>query len=181
MLAFESAWRILTAEHAQMRALVVSVRHVLEAGRWRIPGAERALLRRRLEELHAFDNHRHRPKGAALMAALRGKSGETDALLDTLEADQAQCDRLLAEAVALVAQLEDGRLQAADEVEARLKQHADLLLGHLEREDTALFDLSAKWLTPQDWSTIVSSISSVVRSTAGRRSEDAIGSAQRRV
>jgi hemerythrin-like domain-containing protein len=181
MLAFESAWRILTAEHAQMRALVVSILHALEAGRWRSPGPERALLRRRLEDLQSFDNQRHRPKGTALIAALRGKSGETDALLDTLEAEQAQCDRLLAEAMALVAQLEDGRLQAADEVEARLKQHADLLLGHLEREDTALLDLSAKWLTPQDWSTIVSSMSSVVRSTARRRTEDAVDPAQRRV
>src|SRR5262245_56527577 len=117
MLAFESAWRVLSAEHAQMRDLVLELQRDAQGGRWRTQTAARAELLCKLQTLQVLDSERHRPKGIALVEALRGKSAETDALLESLEAAQAQCDGWLHEALALIGELEAGGQAAEAELD----------------------------------------------------------------
>lgn len=164
MLAFESAWRVLNAEHARIRELAQALQRDARGGRWRTDPTALADLQRRLQDLQALDNDRHRPKGVALVAALQGKSAEVDALLARLQADQALCDQWLAAAIGLAYRLRCGQQEAAAELARTLDDHGALLLAHIEREDTLLRDESAKCLAPEDWCRIVSSISTVVRS-----------------
>ncbi len=162
MLAFESAWRVLMTEHAQIRELLDAIDRAVAAPSWRQPGHALEALRGLLERLKAFDSATHRPKGETLVRLLRGKSADTDARLSAHEQEQAECDRLLDEARALLGEMNRGRPATADEAAQLLGRHRRLLLDHLAREDTELRATAARWLTPEDCSAIVSSISSVV-------------------
>lgn len=148
-----------------MRELALALQRDAQDGGWRSSTAALSALQRRLQELQQLDNDSHRPKGVALVAALRGKSAEVDALLETLESDQSRCDDWLAEAIALCEQVRAGREPAAAELQQTLGSHAQVLLEHLDREDTVLREISARCLAPEDWPAIVSSISKVLRAS----------------
>jgi len=167
VLASEFAWRILMAEHARLREFLAAIQRATSSQGWRRPGPEMVALRRLLEELRSFDEATHRPKGVALFGALRRRSAGPDAgeLLDAHEKQQEDCSRLLDEAIALLDEAANGRADAADECLARLSQHRALLRAHLAQEDTKLRAIALKALTPEDWSAVVSSISTVVRSS----------------
>lgn len=144
MLAAESAWRILTTEHEQMREWLASIERAPDA----------AALQRLLAGLQAFDLA-HRAKGTVLRDALRRSgSGEAAELLDEIEADQRHCEQLLADGLALLA-ADAGREQLAP----ILRQHAELRVGHMEREDTALQSVARRWLDEEAWSAVISSMS----------------------
>ena len=82
MLSSECAWRVLHAEHASMRELSDSVDAALRGDGWRRPGPGLEAVRAPLQRLQTFDDATHRPKGVVLMATLRGRSAQADALLD---------------------------------------------------------------------------------------------------
>jgi len=171
VLASESAWRILMAEHARLREFLVAIDRATFSGGWQRPGAELAALRRLLEALRAFDDATHRPKGVALFEALKSRSSDpaTRGLLDAHEQQQVECTRLLDEAIALLDEIGKGRAGAAGECAERLSEHRALLRAHLAQEDTALRAAALKALTPEDWSAVVSSISTVVGRDGGQR------------
>ena len=158
MLSSECAWRVLHAEHASMRELSDSVDAALRGDGWRRPGPGLEAVRAPLQRLQTFDDATHRPKGVVLMATLRGRSAQADALLDELGRDCEHCDRLLGRALALLDAIESGEAGAADALPAVLDEHrATLLHSH-----------TARLLTAAEWSKVVSSISSVVESAAAR-------------
>jgi hypothetical protein len=172
MLAFESAWRIPISEHARVRAMARELLRFSDADGGLIgESPDVSTLLKQLKELQSFDVQLHRPKGSALVAALRGQSAECDALLDKLETEQEQCNELLARAISLAAEAERGR-ERSDELREILKTHVGLLLTHLDEEDTTLRRISKKWLTPEDWSAIVSSISTVLHANERPRGGD---------
>jgi hemerythrin-like domain-containing protein len=159
MLASESAWRVLRAEHARLRDLLASIAAARQREQWK---ALPALI----QSFRAFEDATHRPKGVVLLATLRGRSAEADGLLDSLEGDSERCDALLMNALALLDRIEGGDEQAGAQCAAVLETHRELMLAHLEREDTLLHSHTARLLTPEEWSRVVSSISSVVRSAS---------------
>jgi hemerythrin-like domain-containing protein len=165
MLAAESAWRILHAEHTHMRELLASIGGALASGDWRGPGPQLASLRQVLETLQAFDRATHRPKGLVLLASLRGRSSDADDLLDQLQLERERCDQLLSQICTLLDALEQGEADVANDLESLLEQHRDLMLSHLDLEDQALHSHTALLLTPDEWSNVVSSISKVVQAT----------------
>ena len=173
MLAAESAWRVLRAEHARMRELLASIDQALRADEWRRPGPHLASLRKLILSLRTFDDATHRPKGVALLAVLRGRSPQADTLLDQLAVDHEQCDRLLSQALLRLEAVETGDEHAAAECASLLERHRTLMLRHLDCEDTLLHSHTAKLLTAEEWGAVVSSISSVVQSRAQRRATDA--------
>lgn len=162
MLAAETAWRILHAEHARMRGLLTSIDRSLEARGWDAPGPPLEGLRRQIERLREFDDETHRPKGHLLLATLRGRAPEVNQLLDQLEAEQRQCAQLLQRALSLLQAIATGDARASEECATLLRRHHALMLDHLHTEDTVLHSRSATLLTPEEWSSIVSSISAVV-------------------
>ncbi|MGM9486533.1 hemerythrin domain-containing protein [Ideonella sp. YS5] len=170
VLASESAWRILMAEHARIREFLGSIQRATATDAWHKPGAELRALKRLLEDLRAFDDETHRPKGAALIGALKSRSAEPGAneLVEAHEHEQAECDRLLAEALALLDALAEGRADAAEACAERLAQHRKLLRAHVAREDTSLRAAAFKILTPDDWSAVASSMSTLVRGSRQR-------------
>lgn len=163
MLAARCAWMILRAEHAQIRELLASIDKALDAVQWSQPEPEATQVRQLIGALQSFDVISHRPKGIALVEALRGRSFEADRLIDALEHDREQDDASLLRALAL---LDDaaraGDAQAGAECAAVLKRYREGVLYHLEREDTALCAHSEDLLTEEEWSRVVSSISSEV-------------------
>jgi hemerythrin-like domain-containing protein len=168
MLAAESAWRVLRAEHDRMRELLASIGEALRSEQWKRPGPSLVSLRQLVRSLQTFDDSTHRPKGVVLLATLRRRSSEVDALLDRLELTADQCDRLLSQALALLDAVEQGDERAAAECASVLERHRDLMQVHLDEEDGVLHSHTAQLLTPEEWSLIVSSISSVVKSTGSR-------------
>lgn len=165
MLASESAWRILMAEHVRIREYLADIARLSASDEWRRTGPELDTLKGLLESLLAFEAGTHRPKGVTLLGALRSRSVEPAVaeMLDAHEKQQADCDRLLGEAIVLLDDLARGRAGAAAEGAERLAQHRALMRAHLAREDTALRTAAFKLLTPEDWSAVVSSMSKVLR------------------
>lgn len=162
MLAARCAWMILRTEHAQIRELLGAVGEALRAVRWNHPEPQVTLLRERIAALQDFDVTSHRPKGVALVEALRGHSPEADQLLDTLAHDREQDDASLSRALTLLDEACAGNIQAGAECAAVLKRHREGVLYHLEREDTALCAHTEELLSEEEWSRVVSSISSAL-------------------
>ena len=167
MLAAASAWRILEAEHTRLRELLAAVAQVLAGGGWQRRGPQLDLLRGRIQEFQDFETRTHRPKGVVLLGSMRGRLEQADELLDGLEDESRQGDQLLAEAVALIETLQQGGEADADRIAALLREQRELMTRQLDQEDTVLRNYTAQLLTSDEWSAVVSSISSVVRQ--GRR------------
>ena len=165
MLASESAWRILMAEHARLREFLVAIDRATASRAWCRPGEELSGLRQLLQALRAFDDATHRPKGVTLLGALHSRcpAPADRAMLQAHEQQQAECSHLLDEAIALLEEVGGGREEAAQECLDRLSRHRALLRQHLVQEDTALRAMALKALTADDWSAVASSISKVVR------------------
>ena len=164
MLASRCAWAILRADHARMRELLASIAELMrdlrrDNGRSRRT-PEVARLRQLIESLQSFDQESHRPKGIALMQALRGRSPDADRLLEDLEHERDSGDASLSRAVALLDVMAGGNESAGSECETLLAHYRERVLHHLEQEDTVLCAHSERLLTEQEWSHVVSQISS---------------------
>jgi hemerythrin-like domain-containing protein len=153
---------ILRAEHTQIRHLLACIGEALGAVQWSDPQPAVGRARELIAQLQAFDVMSHRPKGVALVGALRGRSAEADRLLDTLEHDREQEDASLSRALALLEAASSGDARAGAECVAVFRQHREGVLHHLEREDTQLFEHTEQLLTEEEWSHVVSSISSAL-------------------
>jgi hemerythrin-like domain-containing protein len=154
-----------------MRGLLDEIESIVASPDWRRPGPALESLARLLHRLRSFDDATHRPKGIALFAALRGREADTDALIGRLEVDCEHRDKLLADAEARLNALQRGEGEglASDDAGVLLGQYAALLRRDLDLEDTALHAESAKLLGPEQWSTIVSSISTVMTGAWSRK------------
>jgi hemerythrin-like domain-containing protein len=166
MLAAESAWRILRLEHLRLRELSDTILRTLTVADWFNRDRQRTLLRALILGLQTFNDAAHRPKGVALMEALRQHADMAD-LLDQLDRHHARCDELLAQALRLLDAVDQGDRLAADRCAATLQEHHRVLLLHLEQEDTVLQPHSNERLTPEEWSAVASSISMVIGSGNG--------------
>lgn len=162
MLAAESTWRILRLEHLRLRELSDTIQRTLTVANWFNRDRQRSLLRALIQGLQTFNDAAHRPKGAALMDALRQHADMTG-LLDQLDRHQARCDELLVQALRLLDAVDQGDRIAADRCAATLQEHHRVLLLHLEQEDTVLQPQTTERLTPEEWSAVASSISLVVK------------------
>ena len=160
MLASRCAWTILRAEHARMRELLASIDELMQDKRWSRRAPEVARLRQLIESLQSFDQTSHRPKGVALMQALRGRSPDADQLLADLERERDLDDALLSRAVATLDAVAGGNESAGSECERLLSRYRESVLHHLDQEDTVLCAHSERLLTEQEWSHVVSQISS---------------------
>ncbi len=160
MLASRCAWTILRADHAQMRRLLDSIAEELRDPQWSRRGPAVVRLRQLIESLQSFDQASHRPKGIALVEALRGRSADADRLLADLERDREVDDALLTRAIAALDAVARGTEGAAGDCEGILVRYRESVLHHLDQEDTALCAHSERLLTEQEWSRVVSEISS---------------------
>ena len=164
MLAAKSARAVLSAEHEKIRELLSQLDEAARAGGCASAIHAGALLRL-VEQLQAFDEATHRPKGVMLMAALRGRSAEADDLLRRLATMRNHGDRLLSRARSKLRAAAKGDLGAAVGVDGLLAQHRTLTLAHLDAEDSLLHSQSTAHLTRDEWAAIASSISSAMAST----------------
>lgn len=162
MLAARGAWAVLRKEHAQIRRLLDSIAESLNGGQWRQPGAALGQLRERIEALKAFDHSQHRPKGDALVGSLRGRSPEADRLVDQLEAARDHDDELIDKALAKLNAVALGEQGVCADIESLLAQHREYVLRHIEQEETLLCEQTEQLLTADEWSRVVSSISSAL-------------------
>jgi hemerythrin-like domain-containing protein len=162
MLAAESAWRILRLEHLRLRELSDTIQRTLTVSDWFNRDRQRSLLRALILGLQTFNDAAHRPKGVALMEALR-QHADMSGFLDQLDRYQARCDDLLVQALHLLDAVDQGDRLAADRCAATLQEHHRVLLLHLDQEDTVLQPRTNERLTPEEWSAVASSISLVVK------------------
>lgn len=171
MLAAESAWMVLRAEHACMRGLLGEIAEELHSERWRrSDNPQPASLLRLVQCLRSFEDSVHRPKGVALLDTLRGRCVEVDRLLDRFDDENRLCDGQLAQALSLLERVRQGDRRAAAPCAALLLQHRALMLRHLDEEDTVLPTHTARLLSEEEWSSVVSSMSAVIEQRQlGRR------------
>lgn len=169
MLASGSAWRVLEAEHDQLRRLLDAIMRKLEGARAKQSGLHLESLQSLIRQFQDFEARTHRPKGVVLLESVRGRSADADLLLDEIEDESRQCEELLSRAVALIENGRSGGDSDQAEIESLLRRHRDLMLRQLDQEDTALRSYTAQLLTSQEWSRVASSISSEVQKAKGRR------------
>lgn len=158
MLAAESAWAVLRAEHARIRDLLDQADEVISAPGI-VLGVKAQTLADVVEHLQNFDKAIHRPKGFLLLTFLQGRAPETDELLSRLATTRKRCDNLLTEVRAMLKLAEAGVPNSAERVPELLAEHRSLTLEHLEAEDTLLHSQSALHLSRDEWAAIASSIS----------------------
>jgi hemerythrin-like domain-containing protein len=163
MLAAESSWRVLQAEHARLRRLLLDIQRATDTGDWRRPGPRLTRLRELIETFQAFEAETHRPKGIVLIGSLRGRAAEADELLDALDHERAECEALLAQVLALLDLVAQGDASQADTIAALLARHRLTVTEQIDQEDTVLRSYTARLLTPEEWSAVASSISDAVR------------------
>jgi len=173
MLASGSAWRILEAEHDQLRRLLEAIMRNLEGGHGKQPGLDLPSLRALIQEFQDFETGTHRPKGVVLLESVRGRSADADRLLDEIEGESRSCEELLSQAVVLIEKGLAGGDADEGEIESLLRQHRDLMVQQLDQEDTALRSYTTQLLTSQEWSLVASSISGEVQKAKARRRRDA--------
>jgi hemerythrin-like domain-containing protein len=161
MLAAESAWRILRLEHLRLRELSATIMRTLEVERWHQRDQQCQLLRALISGLQTFNDEAHRPKGVALLDALR-QHPDMAGFLEQLTRHQEHCDHLLEDALGLLDAVEQGDCRAAERCAATLREHHRVLLLHLDQEDTLLLRHTNERLTPEEWSEVASSISLVM-------------------
>jgi len=172
MLAAGSAWRILEAEHAQLRLLLAEIARILDNDAWMQAGPQLDSLQALIRKFQDFETRTHRPKGVVLLGATRGRSAEADQLLDVLEQESQRCEELLNRAADLLQALETGGSVEVGEVASLLQQHREWMTLQLDREDKALRSYTAQLLTPEEWSRVVSSISREVQGVKGGRADE---------
>ena len=160
MLASRCAWAVLRAEHARIRQRLGSIGKELQDGQWSRRAAAVLRLRQLIESLQSFDQGSHRPKGIALVEALRGRSLEADRLLTDLECNRESDDALLTQAIARLDAVAGGNESAGGDCERLLTLYCERVLHHLDQEDTVLCAHSERLLTEQEWSLVASEISS---------------------
>ena len=162
MLAAECAWAILRAEHVRTRELLARLERAMKAeGEAGVPQWARSAIEV-IERLQAFEETTHRPKGVVMLNMLRGRSSEADGLLDQLDSESERCSSLLAQSRILLERAGSGDMAAAAEADTLLRQHRQLMSAHLDKEDTLLHSHTALLLSPEEWATVVSSISKEV-------------------
>jgi hemerythrin-like domain-containing protein len=172
MLAAECAWAILRAEHSRIRELLGPIAGALTTANWTGSGLQAAALVEHIENLQAFEETTHRPKGVVLLEILRGRSAEADQLLNQLDLESARGHDLLSQAKAMLKLAESGEMGAARAVEPLLQEYCRLMHAHLDLEDTLLHSQTALLLTGEEWAAVVSSISEVMGTRTGADSED---------
>lgn len=171
MLAAASAWRVLEVEHIRLRQLLAAIKRALHGDDWQHPGPQLELLRRLIQEFREFEAEAHRPKGVVLLGSVRGRSAQADQLLDELDDESLQCDQLLTQALEQLDTLAQGGAADVDALASRLQQHRDMMMRHLHLEDTVLRSYTTQLLTSDEWSAVVSSISSVAHRVKGRHAQ----------
>ncbi len=114
-----------------MRQFLASIAEALGAAQWAEPGPAVARLRQLVESLQSFDMTSHRPKGIALMEALRGRSPDADRLLTVLEQERECDDALLVQALGLL-DAAGGNESAGVDCAEILAQHRERVLRHLD-------------------------------------------------
>ena len=169
MLASGSAWRILEAEHDQLRRLLDAIQRNLDDGKGKRSGLDLGALRAQIQEFQDFETRTHRPKGVVLLESVRGRSADADRLLDEIEGESRTCEQLLSQAVVLIENGLAGGASDQGEIESLLRQHRDLMVQQLDQEATALRSYTTQFLTSQEWARVASSISSEVQKAKRRR------------
>ena len=154
---------------AHMRALLEQIDAAKLSTQWRRPGAALDSLIQLVLRLQTFDDTTHRPKGVELIAALRGREQATDALIGRLEVDCQQRDNMLHQALAQLRLLQHGQQGAATQAEHFLEQYGAMLRSDLDIEDSALHADSTKLLSPEQWSAVASSVSTVITTDRRRK------------
>ena len=162
MLAARSAWAILETEHTQIRQALAAIAEALQGGHWGKRGPALGRLRQLIESLQSFDQASHRPKGIAVMEAMRGRSPDADRLLANLRQERERDDALLARAVTMLDAVATGDESASFDCSAILAQHRQGMLRQLDQEDTLLRAHAERLLTKEEWSRVVSEISSAL-------------------
>src|SRR5262249_20119837 len=151
MLAAKTAWVILESEHAHMRRLLATMGEVLDAGRWRHPGADHARLLQLIAELQLFDRASHRPKGVVMMQAMSGRSANADEHLERMRHERERDDALLSGATALLAAVAAGDDAACGDCLAQLTRYREGMLLQMEQEETLLRAHAEQLLTQEEW------------------------------
>jgi hemerythrin-like domain-containing protein len=159
MLAAECAWAILRADHAELRRHLGAIADAAGAGVWRDAEPAMGRVKQLIESLQSFDHASHRPKGVALLKALRGRSPDADRLLAEMEQERDADDALLNQAIARLDAAAQGEARAGVECAALLARHRERVLHHLDDEETLLCAQTERLLTEEEWARVVSSIS----------------------
>jgi hemerythrin-like domain-containing protein len=167
MLSAQSAWRILQVEHDLIRDFVASIDDIVHSPQWWSSESQRDSLRRIVVGVQAFEEQAHRPKGVVLRAILHGRSESADRLFEQLDTDRETTDRLLERSLALLDAPDFGSAAAA-ECASLLERYGAMSLQHLHSEDTLLRSETHRLLSGDEWSQVVSSMSSVVETVTPR-------------
>jgi len=151
-----------------MRGLLGSMASILDDRQWHTSAQSRVRLRQLVDELWTFDRESHRPKGVAMLEAMRGRSAAADRELTSMQQERERDDEMLANASALLDDIEAGVDAARNRCAEILMRYRQGMLLQMDNEETLLRAHAEELLTEDEWCRVVSTISSTLYPGASR-------------
>jgi hypothetical protein len=161
MLAAHTAWLIFESEHRRIRELLDEIAALAASEAWH-RGETAPRLQALLTELETFDREAHRPKGQAMLRAMTGRSAAADQHVDALMDDRARADDALAHAKALLPAAIAGDERARHEWARLFDSYRHEMAAQMHEEETLLRAHAEALLTEEEWSLVISQISTRV-------------------
>lgn len=149
----QSAIAIIQDEHRSMAAVIRGMLENVAAIRSGSMEHDAHLFIAMFDYIEAFPERLHHPKeDEYLFRYLRGRSADSHAILDELQAEHASGADLLGQIRASLARYrQDHDLDAFD---TALRAYADFYFAHMAKEEKVVLPMAAKHLTAQDWEAI---------------------------
>jgi hemerythrin-like domain-containing protein len=146
---------VIRDEHRALAGMLTALRTLVRDIRERGAKPDLAVLRAIVYYVHAFPERLHHPKETeVLFRALRARSDEAGAVLDSLDADHGRGEAevmRLAMALLEYEQLGDAREAAFAEA---VERYVEAYLKHMTIEERDVLPLAERVLTADDWRAI---------------------------
>jgi hemerythrin-like domain-containing protein len=146
------AANILRDEHRSLAAVVQAmqflVREIQEKGRT----PEFRLLHAMLYYIREYPERLHHPKeDRYLFAALKRRTHDADAVIEDLEREHAQGEKLLNELTVALSIFEAGARDGLDRFAGEVARFADFYWNHMQKEEEQVLPIADRVLADEDW------------------------------
>lgn len=143
---------IILDEHRSLGAVMHGLRHLVREMRDRGKAPDFRLLGAMLYYLDAFSEKLHNPKESSyLFDRLRKRTHAADAVIEQLERQHAESERLGRELDHALARLEAGMPDSLASFADTVDKVADHAWQHMAMEEKSLLPLAREYLTGEDW------------------------------
>lgn len=162
MSARDDAIGTIRAEHNSMQTMLEALQHVVDEIAERRREPEFALLAAALYYFDDFPERCHHPKeDEFLFKALRARTGECNEVLDELQGEHVQSDRMVHYLMRTLVHYQGGAPEGLAQFRAAVTAYSAMLDSHMRKEER-LMARAQDYLKEEDWSAMAAAFTANV-------------------